>query len=109
MSEEKRKSASGNFVICDVQEDYAGHLFQRLARQFEGEYQFHLFCDIEKMNEFAEKTQIQVLLIGEEYGEEAVEKAVKSGNDIFFICRYGFTPKDFSNKGITGKSGREKM
>lgn len=62
-------------MICDVQEDYAGHLFQRLARQFEGEYQFHLFCDIGKMNEFAEKTQIQVLLIGEEYGEEAVEKA----------------------------------
>lgn len=74
MPEEKRKSASGNFVICDVQEDYAGHLFQILAGQFEGEYQFHLFCDIEKMNAFTEKAQIQVLLIGEEYGEEAVEE-----------------------------------
>ncbi len=101
MSEEKRKSGSENFVICDVQQDYAGHLFKILAGQFEGEYQFHLFCDIEKMKEFTEQYHVQVLLIGEEYGKEAVERTGaenvfiltgipdrKDGSGNMFLFRY---------------------
>lgn len=74
MSEEKRKSTSGNFVICDVQQEYAGHLLKILAGRFESKYQFQLFHSIEKMTEFIEKSYVQVLLIGEEYGTEAIER-----------------------------------
>lgn len=101
MTDEKRKSASGNFVICDVQEEYSSHLLKILAEEYGGAYQFQLFSDIEKMSEFLEKNQAEVLLIGEEYGEEHIQKAearctfiltgipgMKSGEETRYVFRY---------------------
>ena len=75
MSENKIKGVSGCFVICDVQEEYSDHLFQILSEQFEGEYQFHLFHDLQKMTGFFAKNSAEILVIGEEYGNEAIQKA----------------------------------
>lgn len=74
MSENKIKGVSGCFVICDVQEEYSEHLFQILSEQFEGEYQFHLFHDLQKMMGFFEKNSAEILVIGEEYGNEVAGK-----------------------------------
>ena len=71
MTEKKKVCASGNFVICDVQEEYSEQLLKILAEQFAGEYQFHLFYDFEKMKEFMEhSSHADILLIGEEYAEQ---------------------------------------
>lgn len=70
MSEEKRRSISGSFVVCDVQEEYIEHLFAILSEQLEGEYQFHLFHDPEKLTEFLEENGAEVLLVGEEYRQK---------------------------------------
>ena len=74
MSENKIKGVSGCFVICDVQEEYSEHLFQILSEQFEGEYQFHLFHDLQKMRGFFERNSAEILVIAEEYGNEITEK-----------------------------------
>src|SRR5699024_1639910 len=74
MSENKIKGVSGCFVICDIQEEYSEHLFQILSERLEGEYQFHLFHDLQKMMEFFEKNSAEILVIGEEYGNEAAGK-----------------------------------
>ena len=74
MSENKIKGVSGCFVICDIQEEYSEHLFQILSERFEGEYQFHLFHDLQKMMGFFEKNSAEILVIGEEYGNEAAGK-----------------------------------
>ena len=74
MSENKIKGVSGCFVICDVQEEYSEHLFQILSEHFEGEYQFHLFHDLQKMRGFFKRNSAEILVIGEEYGTEITEK-----------------------------------
>ena len=74
MSENKIKGVSGCFVICDIQEEYSEHLFQILSERFEGEYQFHIFHDLQKMMEFFEKNIAEILVIGEEYGNEVIGK-----------------------------------
>lgn len=61
-------------MICDVQEEYSEHLFQILSEHFEGEYQFHLFHDLQKMRGFFERNSAEILVIGEEYGTEITEK-----------------------------------
>ena len=71
MSENKIKGVSGCFVICDIQKEYSEHLFQILSEQFESEYQFHLFHDPQKMKDFLEKGSAEILVIGEECGNEA--------------------------------------
>ena len=70
MSDEKRINMSGNFVVCDVQEEYIEHLFGILSEQLPGAYQFYLFHDSEKMMEFIEQTETDVLLTCEEYREK---------------------------------------
>lgn len=70
MSKEKRRSMSGSFAVCDVQKEYIEHLFAILSEQLEGEYQFHLFHDPEKLTEFLEGNGAEVLLIGEEYRQK---------------------------------------
>ncbi len=67
MSEEKRRTSSGNFVILDIQTEYAECLFRILTEQFAGEYQFYLFHDAGKMLDFVKESQAEVLLAGEEY------------------------------------------
>lgn len=66
MSEKKNKSISGNFVVCDIQEEYADHLFEIVTEYFAGQYQFHLFHDADRMSEFLSGSEAEVLLIGEE-------------------------------------------
>ena len=73
MSENKIKGVSGCFVICDIQEEYSEHLFQILSEQFESKYQFHLFHDPQKMKDFLEKGSAEILVIGEECGNEAAD------------------------------------
>lgn len=75
MSEKQKRSTSGNFVICDVQEDYAEHLFRILAERFEGMYRFHLFYNVQKTLDFIENSSAEILLIGEECGEDIIRKA----------------------------------
>ena len=75
MSEKQKRSTSGNFVICDVQEEYAEHLFRILAERFEGMYQFHLFYNVQKTLDFIENSCAEILLIGEECGEDIIRKA----------------------------------
>ena len=67
MSEENTKNMSGNFVICDIQTEYAECLFRVLSEQFHTGYQFHLFHDIEKMEEFIENAGADILLVSQEY------------------------------------------
>lgn len=79
MSEEKRRNASGSFVVCDEQEDYIEHLFAILSEQLSGEYQFHLFHDPAKMLEFMETEETEALLIGEGYRDKI--------NDLYKVQR----------------------
>ena len=88
MSENKIKGVSGCFVICDVQEEYSEHLFQILSERFEGEYQFHLFHDLQKMMGFFEKTSAEILVIGEEYGNEAAGK-ISAGTKFIRLGSHG--------------------
>lgn len=67
MSEKIRNHKSGNFVICDIQTEYAECLFKVLTEAFSGEYQFYLFHDAEKMSDFVGQSGAEILLIGEEY------------------------------------------
>lgn len=75
MSKEKKNGTSGKLVVCDVQEEYAEHLFKMLEDQLAGVYQFHFFRDMEKAEEFLEGSGADVLLIAEEYGELAIQNA----------------------------------
>lgn len=101
MSENKIIGVSRCFVICDVQEEYSEHLFQILSEQFEGEYQFHLFHDLQKMMGFFEKNSVEILVIGEEYAKEITEKTnagkkfvltgipgERGGTETIFLFRY---------------------
>lgn len=69
MTEKKEKGISGNFVICDIQKEYAEHLLNILADRASGNVQFYLFHDVEKVKEFADRSYIDLLLAGEEYEE----------------------------------------
>ena len=71
MSEEKLKTVPGNFVICDVQTEYAECLFRILTDRLSGAYQFHLFADIDRAVEFARTAGADTFLVSEEYREQA--------------------------------------
>lgn len=71
MSEEKLKIVPDNFVICDVQREYAECLFRILTERFAGQYQFHLFTDVDRMMEFTEQAGAGVLLVSEGYRAQA--------------------------------------
>ncbi len=59
-----------NFVICDTQKSYSENLFRRLSEKLSGYFQFHVFHDIENLKIAAKSMQVNILLIGEEYGKE---------------------------------------
>ena len=60
------RGTAENFVICDTQKSYSENLFRRLS----GYFQFHVFHDIENLKIAAKSMQVNILLIGEEYGKE---------------------------------------
>lgn len=67
MSEKNLKIVPGNFVICDVQKEYAECLFRILTERLSDRYQFHLFTDADRMVEFTEQAGAAILLVSEEY------------------------------------------
>lgn len=99
MSEKKNKSISGNFVVCDIQEEYADHLFEILTEYFAGQYQFHLFHNTDRMSEFLSASEVEVLLIGEECICKSLLEQVK-GNLFILTGR----PKRKEKDGIDSES-----
>ena len=61
------RGTAENFVICDTQKSYSENLFRRLSEKLSGYFQFH---DIENLKIAAKSMQVNILLIGEEYGKE---------------------------------------
>lgn len=80
ITEEKERISGihGNFVICDCQREYSESLFGIFVRKYSGKYQFHIFHDLEKLKVFSQTSEIHILLIAEEYGEEQIEE-IKAG------------------------------
>ena len=76
ITEEKERISGihGNFVICDCQREYSESLFGIFVRKYSGKYQFHIFHDLEKLKVFSQTSEIHILLIAEEYGEEQIEE-----------------------------------
>ena len=66
----EEKGRMVHLVICDVQSSYAEKLLRILAERLPDAYEFHLFCDIEKLKGFSERAPSDILLIGEEFSEE---------------------------------------
>ena len=64
------RGTAENFVICDTQMSYSENLFRRLSEKLSGYFQFHVFHDIENLKIAAKSMQVNILLIGEEYGKE---------------------------------------
>lgn len=75
MSRERVRGVSGVFVVCDTQEEYAEQLFRMLSERFSGVYQFHLFHDVERMEEYLKSSYAEVLLLGEEYEKRVIQEA----------------------------------
>ena len=55
MTEKQYKGIAGNFLICDVQKEYAEHLLSILVKRFGMRFQFHFFSNVKKIEQFAEK------------------------------------------------------
>ena len=77
MEKEKNKHTAGNFLVCDVQEEYAEYLLSILVKHFGIRFQFHFFSDIQKVVEFGKHEEIEVLFIAEEC-YSAVKEYVKA-------------------------------
>lgn len=56
-----------NFVICDVEKEYAKNLMQAVGARKDLGFQMHLFQDLEHLEAFAQKKKIHIMLLGEEY------------------------------------------
>lgn len=70
MSEQNKRNASSDFVICDVRKEYAEHLFQALSGEYGGRYRFHLFHTADGAEKFLRSSGAEILLVGEELEEE---------------------------------------
>ena len=66
MTEKQYKGIAGNFLICDVQKEYAEHLLSILVNRFGMRFQIHFFSNAEKIEKFAENAEIENHLIAEE-------------------------------------------
>lgn len=56
-----------NFVICDVEKEYARNLMQAITARKELGFQMHLFRELEALEEFAGKNAVHIMLLGEDY------------------------------------------
>ena len=56
-----------NFVICDVEKEYARNLMQAVGARRELGFQMHLFQSLEHLEAFSKKKKIHILLLGEEF------------------------------------------
>lgn len=55
MTEKQYKGIAGNFLICDVQKEYAEHLLSILVKRFGMRFQFHFFSNVKKIEQFSLK------------------------------------------------------
>ncbi len=56
-----------NFVICDVEKEYARNFMQAISARKELGFQMHLFQNLEHLEAFSKKKEIHILLLGEDY------------------------------------------
>ncbi len=75
MQRERSRGVSGIFIVCDTEKEYAEQLFRILSERLGGIYQFHLFHDVGKMEEYLENSYAEVLLLGEEYEKKIIQEA----------------------------------
>lgn len=87
----EERSGQAQFVICDVQREYAENLMNIISEKLKEEYQFHLFWNLQQLKEFSEKMPISRLLIAEEY-------PVEKRKEILAENRYLLTEKKESGK-----------
>lgn len=59
-----------NFVICDVEKEYARNLMQAVGARKELGFQMHLFQSLDHLEAFSRKKDIHILLLGEEFPAE---------------------------------------
>ncbi|MGC4018777.1 MAG: hypothetical protein QM793_05830 [Muricomes sp.] len=59
-----------NFVICDVEQEYAGNLVRAIGARKELDFQTHLFHDLESLEEFSRQKNIHIMLLGQDYPVE---------------------------------------
>ena len=69
MTEKQYKGIAGNFLICDVQKEYAEHLLSILVKRFGMRFQFHFFSNVKKIEQFAEKAEIYIVRKYEKRGK----------------------------------------
>lgn len=51
----EERSGQAQFVICDVQREYAENLMKHYFGKIKEEYQFHIFWNLQQLKEFSEK------------------------------------------------------
>ena len=51
----EERSGQAQFVICDVQREYAENLMNIISEKLKEEYQFHLFWNLQQLKEFSER------------------------------------------------------
>ena len=90
------RSGQAQFVICDVQREYAENLMNIISEKLKEEYQFHLFWNLQQLKEFSEKMPISRLLIAEEY-------PVEKRKEILAENRYLLTEKRSQEKEREGE------
>ena len=100
MTEKQYKGIAGNFLICDVQKEYAEHLLSILVKRFGMRFQFHFFSNVKKIEQFAEKAEIEILLIAEDCVSE------KSKKEIYIVRKYEKRGKTGRNDDIPISVGR---
>lgn len=92
----EERSGQAQFVICDVQREYAENLMNIISEKLKEEYQFHLFWNLQQLKEFSEKMPISRLLIAEEY-------PVEKRKEILAENRYLLTEKRSQEKEREGE------
>ena len=97
MTEKQYKGIAGNFLICDVQKEYAEHLLSILVKRFGMRFQFHFFSNVKKIEQFAEKAEIEILLIAEDCVSE-IRGNVKAKKKFAGRERYGLKRSQYSLK-----------
>lgn len=59
-----------NFVICDVEEEYARNLMREAGMHSELGFQIHLFQELDQLKEFSKQKTVDIMLLGEDYPAE---------------------------------------
>lgn len=63
-----------NFVICDVEQEYAKNLIKAIGARNDLGFQMHLFQELEQLEEFSKQKSIHIMLMGEDYPVQERQK-----------------------------------